>query len=177
MTRPKMLSLLVAVATVAGMGLMANPAQAYGGGAGHDMWQIGLSFNCNNKDYCGSELGGFWGWAEFDRAGSTTWADAQLAGCGHNIGGGGGGAGHLSLDIQSWHLGPATPNDPNYPGGQTFYIDSNEVTFTGHGSSVTVDDDPEFLGDSGIPAEPGHYAFHPAPGIAGVVQVAYRSAQ
>jgi hypothetical protein len=38
---------------------------------------------------------------------------------------------------------------------------------------VTVVNDPEFMGDTGIPAEPGHYAFHPAPGAAGIVQVTY----
>jgi hypothetical protein len=37
--------------------------------------------------------------------------------------------------------------------------------------------DPEFLADSGIPAEPGHYAFHPVAGVAGEIQVAFRPAQ
>jgi hypothetical protein len=166
---------LLAAVLVAGMS--ATPAAAYGGGASHDMWQVGLSFNCNNPDFCGSDLGGFWGWAEFDRAGATTWGDASFAGCGHSIGGGGGGAGGVQLEIVSWHLGAAGPDDPNYPGGQVFYIDENEVTFIGHGNPVTVVNDPEFLGDSGIPADPGHYAFHPVAGVAGVIQVAYRAAK
>ena len=155
-------------------GAAPSTAGAYGGGATHDMWQIGLSFNCNKADYCGPDLGGFWGWVEFDEAGTSAWGDAELAGSGHTTGGGGpgsAGASHFSLEINSWHIGPSTSDDPNYPNGQTFSIDSNEVTFTGHGGSVTVVDDP------GIPVEPGHYAFHPAPGIAGVVQVAYRPAR
>jgi hypothetical protein len=163
---------LVALTTVSGAG-------AYGGGAGHDMWQVGLSFNCNNPAYCGDELGGFWGWVEFDRSGAQTWGDAALAGCGHAVGGGGAGsagAGGLKIEITAWHLAPAGPEDPN-PGGQVFYIDSNEVTFTGHGNPVTVLNDPEFLGDSGIPAEPGHYSFHPVAGVAGETQVAYRPAK
>src|SRR5205814_4549830 len=94
-------------------GMSTSPAAAYGGGATHDMWQIGLSFNCNNPGFCGSDLGGFWGWAEFDRAGSTTWGDGAFAGCGHSIGGGGGGAGGVRIEIVSWHLGPAGPDDPN----------------------------------------------------------------
>ena len=49
-------------------GVLAAPVGAYGGGADHDMWQVGISFNCNNPDFCGPSLGGFWGWAEFDRA-------------------------------------------------------------------------------------------------------------
>ncbi len=154
-------------------------AGAYGGGATHDTWQVGLSFNCNNADFCGPDLGGFWGWAEFDRSsdGSIT-GDAEFAGCGHTTGGGGpgtAGAGHMSVDITEAHIGPGGPDDP--PGTDVFYVDHNVVTYTGHGQSVTVTDDPNFLGDSGIPAARGHYAFHPAPGVAGETQVAYRPAR
>src|SRR5579859_2672726 len=39
----------------------APAAHAYGRLA---QYQIGLSFNCNNTAYCGTDLGGFWGWAE-----------------------------------------------------------------------------------------------------------------
>src|SRR6266516_5701637 len=69
----------------------ASSAGAYGGGASHDTWQIGLSFNCNNPSYfmCQDpetgqpQLGGFWGWVEFDRfADGTITGDAQVAGCG-----------------------------------------------------------------------------------------------
>jgi hypothetical protein len=168
---------LVAAVVVAGMS--ASPAAAYGGGATHDTWQLGVSFNCNNPDYCGSELGGFWGWAEFDRAGASTWGDAAFAGCGHTVGGGGpgsAGAGGFKIENVSWHLGPAGPDSPD-PGGQDFYVDENEVTYTGHGTPVTVVNDPEFMGDTGFPAAPGNYAFHPVAGVAGVVQVAYRPAK
>ena len=158
--------------------VLAGTAGAYGGGSTHDTWQIALSFNCNNPSFCGDDLGGFWGWVEFDRSGTTTWGDASLAGCGHSVGGGGpgsAGAGGIQLEITSWHLGPAQPNDPN-PGGQVFYVDGNEATFTGHGNPVTVVNDPEFMGDTGIPAEPGHYSYHPAPGVAGETQVTFRPA-
>src|SRR6266702_4007000 len=79
-------ALAAAAALAAGF---ASSAGAYGGGASHDMWQVGLSFNCNNPSFCGDELGGFWGWAEFDRFsdGSIT-GDAEFAGCGHTTGGG-----------------------------------------------------------------------------------------
>jgi hypothetical protein len=68
--------LLAAIAAAAALaGGFASSAGAYGGGASHDTWQIGLSFNCNNPSYpdCQNpetglpELGGFWGWVEFDR--------------------------------------------------------------------------------------------------------------
>jgi hypothetical protein len=69
------------------------------------------------------------------------------------------------LDIMSAHLGPPQPGDPTFgtPGAQVFYIDSAS--------------DPDFIGDSGIPAEAGHYSFHPAPAVAFVLQVASRLAK
>src|SRR5436853_4571264 len=90
-------ALAAAAALAAGF---ASSAGAYGGGASHDTWQVGLSFNCDNPTFCGNNLGGFWGWVEFDRAGTQTWGDAQLTGCGHSVGGGGpgsAGAGHVVM--------------------------------------------------------------------------------
>jgi hypothetical protein len=162
--------LALAAAVVAALALSISPANAYGGGASHDMWQIGISGNCNNPSFCGDELGGFWGWVEFDRfADGTITGDAKIAGCFHLPGGGGGGAEFADVDITSAHTGPAQPEDPNYPGGQVFYVDSNVVN--------GVTNDPEFLGDSGIPVEAGHYSFHPAAGVAFELQVAFRPAK
>ena len=59
-------------------------------------------------------------------------------------------------------------DDPN-PVGHVFYIDSNVVN--------GVPNDPGFLGDSGIPAEAGHYSLHPAPGVAFMIQVSFRPAK
>jgi hypothetical protein len=171
-----LLAALAAAATV--MAGLASSAGAYGGGSGHDTWQVGLSFNCDNPSFCGNDLGGFWGWVEFDRApDGTITGDAQLTGCGHSVGGGGpgGGAGHATVDATSAHIGPAQPGDPN-PGGHVFYVDHNVVTITGHGKPTTITDDPDFLGDTGIPVEPGHYSFHPAPGVAFTLQVSFRPA-
>ena len=162
--------MLAALAAAAALSAgFASSAGAYGGGASHDMWQIGISGNCNNASFCGEELGGFWGWVEFDRAGSSTWGDARIAGCGHFIRGGGSfGADHADVDITAWHMGPSQPEDPNYPSGQVFYIDANVVN--------GVPNDPDFLGDSGIPVDAGHYSFHPVPGVAFMIQVAFRPA-
>ncbi len=80
----KRIVVVVAAASLAllGSGLASAPsAGAYGRAA---LWQIGLSFNCNNRSLCGSQLGGFWGWAEFD---SDNSADAQLTDCEHMQGG------------------------------------------------------------------------------------------
>ncbi len=87
---------------------------AYGGGADHDMWQVGISFNCNNADFCGANLGGFWAWAEFDRSadGTATWGDVEGSGCFHTVGGGGGaGAVHVSVEIESWTIEPGSRGD------------------------------------------------------------------
>ncbi len=163
-------ALAAAAALAAGF---ASSAGAYGGGASHDMWQIGISGNCNNPSFCGDELGGFWGWVEFDRfADGTITGDAQETGCGHFLGGGGSfGAEHADVDITSAHLGPPQPDDVNFgtPGAQVFYIDSNVVN-----GEPNVSD---FLGDSGIPAEAGHYSFHPVARVAFELQVAFRPAR
>jgi hypothetical protein len=155
---------LVAAAAVAAV--FAASAGAYGGGASHDTWQIGLSSNCNSSTspLCVDpesglpSLGGFWGWVEFDRwsDGSIT-GDAELAGCGHTTGGGGpgsAGAGHTDLDIYAAHIDPISGD---------FVVDAAS--------------DPEFTGDTGIPSAPGHYMDHPAPGVNDIVQVAYRAAK
>ena len=155
--------------------VFAASAGAYGGGASHDTWQIAISSNCNNPDpsVCGGGGGGFWGWVEFDRfSDGTITGDAQLTGCGHSGPGGGphsAGAGHFDIDITSAHIGPSQPGDPNYPSGQTFYVDSATVN--------GVVGDTQFLGDTQVPVEPGHYTEHIAPGEANLVQVSYRAAK
>jgi len=139
------------------------------------MWQVGVSFNCNNPDICGPSLGGFWGWAEFDRSvdGQTTWGDAELTGCFHTVGGGGfAGATHISVEIESWTIAPGSA------GPQTFFA-SGEQTVIGHGTRVTTD----FVNmDTQIPAQPGHYSTleflgFTAPGVAVQIQVAFRPAE
>lgn len=105
------------------------PRGAYGGGASHDMWQIGFSFNCNSPAFCSDECtGGNWGWVEFDRSadGTQTWGDAELAFCFHTVGGGGAGAGHGSIEIESWFIAPGSA------GPETFYASGEETdTFRG----------------------------------------------
>ncbi len=58
------------------------------------------------------ELGGFWGWAEFDRfADGSITGDAEFAGCGHTTGGGPGSAdaGHSSVDVTERTFALAVP--------------------------------------------------------------------
>ena len=151
----------------------APSAFAYGNTA---LYQAGESLNCNNPTFpiCapppkGFGLGGTWQWWEFD-AGFT--GDATVTFCGHTTGGGGpgtAGAAHINLDIEHWSFGPAQPGDVDFPGGINFYVDLAVWTITGQNAP------PPFeapFGDTGIPIVPGHYSFHPVPGVAGEVQVA-----
>ena len=134
---------------------------AYGNTA---LWQVTESVNCNNPDpnICGGGGGGFWVWAELDSVGG----DATVTGCGHS---GGpalglsppyGGAGHTNIQILSWTVG-ANGN---------FVILGEVDTNVGHGTPTSVTFSPEYF-DTGIPAAPGHYSFHPAPGVSIQIQV------
>src|SRR5438552_15916746 len=140
-----MLAALAAAAALAAG--FASSAGAYGGGAGHDMWQIGFSFNCNNPAFCSEEgTGGDWGWIEFDRSadGTQTWGDAQSTFCFHTVGGGGAGGGHTSIEIESWTIAPGSA------GPQTFFA-SGEETDTSHGIKNTFDFSNQDTGISAVP--------------------------
>jgi hypothetical protein len=162
---------LAGLAASALVAVAAAPAAAYGGGADHAMWQIGLSFNCNNAAACDGDQGGFWGWAEFDRSSDgSTWGDAELAECFHGTVSGNV---HISVDAESWTIAPGSA------GPQTFFINGQE-TDSFRGTSVTYD----VAGlDTEIPAVPGHYStdqvlgFDAPPGVAIQIQVAYRPAR
>jgi hypothetical protein len=177
------ISVFAAFAVVA---LSNTSASAYGGNGTLDMWQVGMSFNCDNRALCGDQLGGFWGWAQFTRDPVTgdTDADAQLTGCFHSAPGvGAAGAGHFSVDGPGWIIHPGSA------GPQTFFVTTGTQTFTGHGQPVTVpltQDDGSLVTpanplDTGIPAVPGHYSTtelmgFSAPGISAVIQVAFKPA-
>jgi hypothetical protein len=151
----------------------AGSASAYGGDGSMDVYQIGISFNCDNPSFCGSEnLGGFWGWGELDHnptTGANT-GDAQLTGCSH--GGGFNGASHTSEDITDWHIAPGSA------GPQTFFVSGVDTdTFRGQRQVVPFSDN-----DIGVPALPGHYSstqifgFSTPPGVSAQIQVAFKPA-
>jgi hypothetical protein len=167
------LAVLVAAATVALV--VAGPAGAYGGDGHMGVYQVGVSFNCDNRSLCGSDLGGFWGWLELDNAApggqSGTGGDAQFAFCGH--GGGFSGAGHSSVDIDTWWIAP----DPQNGGLPTFFATGTETdSFRGQTQTTQVD------GSTGIPAFTVHrpllemFGMTPPPGMSFNVQVSYKPA-
>ena len=96
------------------------------------MWQIGFSFNCNNPAFCSEGAGGDWGWIELDRSadGTQTWGDAQSSFCFHTVGGGGAGAGHSSVEIESWFIAPGSA------GPKTFFASESESNGYGKGRAT-----------------------------------------
>jgi hypothetical protein len=152
---------------IAGGVTTALPAGAYGNDGHLDVYQIGISFNCNNKAFCESQgLGGFWGWAELDHnpaTGANT-GDAEFAFCAHGTFNG---AGHDSQNITNWYI-----KDGTFYGSGT-----DTTTFRGQ-TQVTPFTDMDF----GVPAVPGHYntadvfGITPPPGVSAQIQVAYKPA-
>lgn len=167
------LAALVALAALAGS--FSAKAKAYGGDGKMGVYQVGVSFNCDNRSLCGSDLGGFWGWVEFDNVApdgqSGTGGDGEFAGCGH--GGEFNGAGHVSYDIDTWWI----QADPENDGLPTFYITGTETdSFRGQTESYP------FTGSTGIPAFTVHrpvlelFNVPTPPGMSINVQVAYKPA-
>lgn len=167
-TRLRPVLVLAALAAVA----LLTPAVASADYGKTSLYQVGISLNCDvaHSSACDQfgGTGGFWGWYAFNSDGS---GDAQVTGCGHTTGGiggpGGAGAGHEAIDF-TWTTGPA--NGPiASPNGLDFYLTSDTTRFTGRGGGGTATNVNE--GDTGIPAYPGHYTFHPQPGITASIQV------
>jgi hypothetical protein len=161
---------------LAALASSAAPAGAYGGGTNHDMWQVGLSFNCNNPDLC-----------------TPHGRHRRLLGLGGvrplrrrhpNLGRRGvrvlrphrrrcfAGGGHTSIEIESWTIAPGSA------GPQTFYAGGEETdTFGGTKTTFVFTNQ-----DTGISAVPGHYSTSDvlsftAPGVAIQIQVAFRPAK
>ena len=172
MKRRRDLLAIAFVGAAIGAFLIAPPtAGAYGNQA---VWQVGVSLNCNvpHSAICDQfgGTGGFWGWYEFD---ANNTGDAQLAFCGHTVGGGGGaGAGHASVDITGWRMGPDTGPIPS-PNGLDFYITSDITRYTGRDAPPGPRPN-QFVGDTEIPAYPGHYSLQLAPGVTAQVTVALK---
>ncbi|GAB3392473.1 hypothetical protein [Amycolatopsis echigonensis] len=161
-----------AVLAVAAAILGAGSASAYGGDGAMDVYQLAISFNCDNPAFCGSQnLGGFWGWGELDHnpaTGANT-GDAELTGCSH---GAFNGAAHTSADVTKWWVGPGSA------GPYTFFTDETDTTTSRGQTTVTkLTND-----DIGVPAIPGHYSsseifgFTPPPGVSAQIQVSFKPA-
>jgi len=176
---------IVAIAAIGVPVATAATAHAYGGGAGSfGVFQVGVSFNCDKPSSCGGpdNLGGFWGWLEFDNVTNYsatdltqtfgTGGDAQLTGCSH--GGGFNGAGHTVMHIHDWYIAPDAQNG----GLPTFFASWDEIdTFRGQTQPSTHTNE-----STGIPALSIHrplltmFGIPTPPGSSTNVQVAYKPA-
>lgn len=147
------------VVAVGGLLLTSSlPAAAYGNGA---VYQVGLSFNCQNQVECVASqsnpfgIGGIWGWIVIDGAGKV---DGQLEFQGHqNANPALNGAGHISLSgfaAPTTQRLPFVPADPN---GNYLLI----LQCGGAGCQPVFE----------IDATPGHYAQDFGPGIHNELQV------
>jgi hypothetical protein len=174
------LALFGAVAALAGG--WSSSAHAYGGDGHMGVYQVGVSFNCDNRTLCVDpetglpSLGGFWGWLELDNVStdlqSGVGGDGEFAGCGH--GGGFNGAGHTSYDIDTWWIAP----DPSNGGLPTFFVTGTETdSFRGQSQSFSIS------GSTGIPAFTVHrpilqfFGQPTLPGMSTNVQVTYKPAR
>jgi hypothetical protein len=140
----KRLSLTILALAIATAALVTGPithAHAYGSNA---VYQITMSFNCQNKTLCQASpsnpfgIGGGWGWIELDSGGT---GDIQFEGQGHNnadplLNG----AIHFSGDVSWW------------TNGTLLFISTPAGLFV-------------------LPAAPGHYGGPSGPGINNEIQV------
>ena len=205
--RHRFTTLMFTVATAGGLAIggiaVGSSAQAAGGGS-ENVWQIGASYNCNNPSPNGPcadqngnpELGGFWGWADFDQVPGTTFTDGSgttypagnggdyvFEGCSHGTYGGNG-TDHISVGIGDWYIAPGSA------GPHTFLITSGTMTYRDsagdsyRGPLIDQNNNPISATnpmDTGLSADPGHYNTQTlfgfsAPAAAIQVQVAYKPA-
>jgi hypothetical protein len=161
---------------VVGMVGATAPARAANSNGEMGVYQVGLSFNCDKPSSCGADnLGGFWGWWEFDSPANNPNAgyggDGQAEGCSHS--GGFNGAGHAVFDITDWYIAV----DPNM-GVPTFFASWTETdTFRGQSQTVQYTD-----ASTGIPAFTVHrpilqlFGMPTPPGSSANVQVSWKPA-
>jgi hypothetical protein len=176
-------SLLAIVGT-----FVATPsAMAYGRTA---QWQIGFSGTCTVSSVCGPIFGipgtgGFWGWCEFGGSngsaaiGTTgTTADCQITTYSRTSTGVPTNPFHISYDVTGWVIQKSSPiTFP--PGGPDFLLTSGTLELSGPGAPFPTGVPfpfsqpgcPPQVCDTGIPPVPGHFSFHPVPGVELNIQV------
>lgn len=169
----RLLARLAALALGVASVLLLAPsgAQATTGNGGLDVYQLEMSYNCNTTAFCGSDLGGFWAWAELDRNPVTGATSGELdgAGCAH---GEFSGAVSLKAEITRWWVAPGSA------GPTTLFTDEVDTNrFRGQ-----VDVETLTANDTGLSLVPGHqtatsvFGFRPPPGVAIQIQIAYKPA-
>jgi hypothetical protein len=180
----KLARTLVLTVALAALGFLANTpsALAYGNTA---QWQAGFSGTCSsNAVFCPfgptGVHNGFWGWCEFGGSdgGSAVGTTGTQADCQITTYAGPGTSFHISYNVTSWVIQANSPFVP--PGVADFLVTNGTLTLSGPGVPPGVpvhvpvpfpNPCPIFICDTGIPAVPGHFSFHPTPGVEHNIQV------
>jgi hypothetical protein len=181
--------ILVLSSALAAFGIFAAApsALAYGN---IEQWQVGFSGTCSSQSSCpfgqvpARGATGFWGWCAFggsngssDVGTTGTTADCQITtyfGPGTTF--------HISYNVTGWVI---QANSPFVlpPGLPDFLLTTGTVTLSGPGVPAGIPAHvpiafpfpnvgcPPMVCDTGIPAVPGHFSFHPSPGVEFNVQV------
>jgi hypothetical protein len=175
---------LVVTVTIAVLGILASTPTALAYGS-NTQWQTAFSGTCSsNAVFCPfGPTGvhqGFWGWCAFGGSAadglSGTAADCQVTtyfGPGTSF--------HISFDITGWVVHFGSPFVP--PGVPDFLVTSGTLELTGAGAAANPFGYPvgvptpihnpcePIVCDTGIPVIPGHFSFHPTPGVELNIQV------
>jgi hypothetical protein len=152
---------------------LAPTAHAYG----KDQWQIGFS---GNFHIVGTSVNsGFWGWCAFGGSdgGSAVGTVGTTADCQITTYFGPGTSFHISYDVTGWIIQSGSPI-VFPPGAPDFLFTSGTLELSGPGAPLPTgvpipipNPCPAFICDTGIPAIPGHFSFHPSPAAEFNIQV------
>jgi hypothetical protein len=177
---------LVLSSALAAFGIFAAApsALAYGN---TEQWQAGFSGTCSSNSVCpfgpvpARGATGFWGWCAFGGSdgSSAVGTTGKTADCQLTTYFGPGTTFHVSFDITGWVIQAGSPFAP--PGVPDFLITGGTVELSGPGAASTglptgvpipiPSPCPPMICDTGIPAVPGHFSFHPSPGVEFNIQV------
>jgi hypothetical protein len=196
-SRRSLVSAISAIALTLGLVSTIPVVFAYGN---NTQWQTAFSGTCNVTAYCGQiglppgTTGGFWGWCAFGGSngasspGTTgTQGDCQITVYIDSPGQQGSNPFHTSQDVAGWVIAENVPHSicSLFPADTPcFFVTGGTVEFTGPGSpgptgvqlpvpctANPADNAGNPTCDTGIPAVPGHFALHPAPGVHLNIQV------
>src|SRR5438309_11215120 len=159
-----------------------SSASAYGRA---DQWQTAFSGTCSSQSACpfgpapSKGASGFWGWCAFGGSdgSSAVGTTGTTADCQITTYSGPGTTFHISYDVTNWVIQSGSPF-VFPPGAPDFLVTSGTLTLSGPGAPgptgipIPIPSPcPGFICDTGIPAVPGHFSFHPGPVVELNVQV------
>ncbi len=150
-------------------------------GYGTAQWQIGFSGNCDNAAVCGPAppgvmfapgTSGFWGWCEFSGSSASgltgTSGDCQVTSYARTSLGQPNNPSNEAISVNGWAI--ETPSGQPFP---SFFITAGTAACTGPGAAMGCF---PAVGNTFIPAIPGHFSMSPSPAINFELQVTHITA-